>query len=130
MIFLFCFALIKINYRFDQPQNEYQYYISSGLFFAITTVIEGSAMAIIAKTIPPALNSGYWNSGLFGGCAELLGRGIGNISFTIYTKFNGLKTQPFLTYIVTSVTIFVCLIILSLQLKRFVKHIEIEIVKS
>lgn len=86
-------------------------------------------MAIIAKTIPPKMNLGYWNSGLFGGCADLFGRAMGNISFTIYSKFNGVISQPFFTYIVDSVVILLTIVAILFRYKRYCHHIEIEISK-
>lgn len=129
LIALFCGSLVKINYHYADPQNQFQYYTGGVLFYSATLICEGSLMAIIAKTIPPALNLGYWNAGLLGGCAELLGRTFGNVSFTVYSLFDSKYTNramPFFAYVVNSPIIGLMLISAVVMYPRLTKHMEIE----
>lgn len=128
MICLLAFCLLKINYNYSTPQNQVHYLIASALFFSTTSVIESSLMAIIVKTIPEHLNAGYWNSGLLGGCAEMLGRMFGNVSFTIYSLFQGAHYVPFYVYIVDSPFILALVVLIFVFYRRLQKHTEIEVV--
>lgn len=131
LIALYCGCLVKINYHYADPQNQYQYYTGSVLFFSATIITEGSLMAIIAKTIPPVLNLGYWNAGLLGSCAELLGRTIGNVAFTVYSVFDPVytnKAMPFFAYVINSPIIALMIITTVVLYPRLTKHMEIKIV--
>lgn len=124
-------SIVKINYNYGDDQNQYQYYTGSALFYSSTTVVEASAMAIIAKTIPPYLALGYWNAGMLGGSAELLGRTLGNVSFTIYSMFDSTlknRVEPFFAYVVDSVTIGLMLASSIVLYSKLSKHLEIQIV--
>lgn len=122
---------IKINYYYADPMNQYQYYAGSALFYGSTTIVEASAMAIIAKTLPPRFALGYWNAGMLGGCAELLGRTCGNVAFTIYSLLDQTfknRAQPFLTYTTDGVCIGIMLAVTIIFQKKLHKHMEIQIV--
>lgn len=124
-------SVVKINYNYAEPQNQYQYYTGSALFYASTTVVEASSMAIIAKTIPPFLALGYWNAGLLGGCAELLGRTLGNVSFTIYSMFDSVhknRAEPFFAFVIDSIVIGVMLASSIVLYSKLSKHLEIQII--
>lgn len=128
LITLFIACMIKINYLFDVPQNQYQYYAGSVLLYSATMITESSSMAIIAKTISPELNLGYWNAGLLGGCAELLGRTFGNVAFTVYCLFSGGKAaEPFYVYVVNAIITAIILVVVIVFRKKLSRHIEIEI---
>lgn len=80
-------CILKINYRFDQPQNVYHYCIASSILFCGTLVGEAAAIAILAKVISPSLKMGFLNAGLLAGTADTLGRTIGNSSMTLFSSF-------------------------------------------
>lgn len=127
VLLIACF--IKINYFYADPQNQYQYYAGSVLFYSSTLVLETGAISIIAKTIPPVLSLGYWNAGLLGGCGELLGRTFGGVSFTIYSMFDSVmknRAEPFFAYVVNAVVTGILLSVTILIYPRLSKHMEIE----
>lgn len=80
-------CVLKINYRFDQPQNVYHYCIASSILFCGTLVGEAAAIAILAKVISPSLKMGFLNAGLLAGTADTLGQTIGNSSMTLFSSF-------------------------------------------
>ena len=59
----------KINFQFDKPMPEAQYYIFSGILFMASLVGESAAISILAKVISPSLKLGFLNAGLLSGTA-------------------------------------------------------------
>jgi hypothetical protein len=123
-------CIVKINYHYADPENQYQYLTGSALLFASTMVVETAALACAAKTLPPFFKFSYWNVGLLAAIADSMGRIIGDVSFTAYSYFDSYylrRAQPFYTYVVNSVVLTLLLMATIRVYPRLERHIEMKI---
>lgn len=124
-------SLVKINYYYNVPMSEYQYYAGSVVFYAATLIAETAIVPMAVKTIPPKMATSFWHAGMIINTADTCGRLLGNVWFTIYAQFDkrtdGRMVEPFYAYIVNSAIIAILLVITSVVHKRMKQHMEIEI---
>ena len=126
---MICGSLLKINYLFDYPMPIVQYYEGSIIFYSGTLMAEASAIAILAKVISPKLKISFWNAGLLSGCADTLGRALGNATFTIFSAISGKNSVPFYVYIIASAVIVLLMILTIFFYPQLEKHTVIRVVK-
>ena len=84
-------TVLKINFEFDKPMSQGQYYVGSCILFIGSLLTEASTVAILAKVISPTLKMGFINAGLLSGTADTLGRALGNSSYTLFASFGTLS---------------------------------------
>lgn len=95
-------TLLKINYKYNIPMPQAQFYIGSAFIFIASILSEGAAIAILVKVISPNLKKGFLNAGLLAGLGDTLGRTLGNASFTIFSRIDTLAAYPGIWYIVAT----------------------------
>lgn len=84
LVFMFAACMIKINYEYAEPQNQYQYYAGSVLLFMSSLVAAAGAGEILYKVVPPHFGLKYWNAGMICGTAELFGK-VGQPGLLLFT---------------------------------------------
>ena len=128
LVSLFASALIKINYQYDKPMNEVQYYFGSILYFASFLVAESASGAIIAKTATPRFKTNFFNSGMLAGSADTIGRAIGSGLFTLYSLVHGKATVPFYQYTINGGMILCMIIATAATWKYLLKYSFVRMV--
>ena len=140
-------TLLKINYQYDKPMPEVQYYLGSCILFIGSLLAEAATVAILAKVISPTLKRGFLNAGLLSGTADTLGRSLGNSSFTLFTIFGtvdnaseiappgeewdyGIRAYSFYWYITATAMLVMCLITTILFLPKLQKYTIITIERN
>lgn len=126
-------SLIKLNYQYSTPENIYQYFAGSVIFYSATLIAETAIVPTAIKAVTPKINGSFWNQFQFLKLADNLGRMTGNIWFTIYAQFDktaGKKAQPFYAYILNSSVLVLMIITVIIVNKKFEKHMEIAVVKG
>ena len=137
-------TLLKINYEFDKPMPEVQYYAGSCVLFIGSLLTEAATVAILAKVISPTLKRGFLNAGLLSGTADTLGRSLGNSSFTLFTLFGteenaknlgadfdyGIRAYSYYWYITATCMLVMCLVTTILFLPKLQKYTIITIERN
>lgn len=125
LVLLLCACIVKINYHFDEPQSEYQYYTGSVLLFFSSMIANAGAGEILYRVVPPSFALRYWNAGMIAGTAELAGKTIGFIAFFFYAYVNRdsrNRAEPFFAYIVNSVVVLLLVLYTCASFKKLQKH--------
>lgn len=120
-------ALIKLNYKYDQPQPMYQYYVGSIVFFIGTLVFEASCIALLGKVISPRLKMSFWNAGLLAGCTDTAGRALGNGTYTIIAQYISKASVTFYAYIIDLIIVVPILVISIIFIRRMVKIVVMKV---
>lgn len=126
-------SLIKLNYKYSEKMNIYQYFTGSVIFYAATLIAETAIVPTAIKAATPNIIARFWNAFQFLKLSDNLGRMTGNISFTVYSQFDrtaGKKAEPFYAYILDSSVLLLMIITVAVVNKRFEKHMEIAVVKE
>ena len=123
-------TLLKINFEYDKPMPQAQYYIGSAIVFIGSLLAEAAAIAIMAKVISPSLKKGFLNAGLLSGTGDTLGKTLGNASFTIFSRIDTLAAFPFIWYIVATSSLVICLILTLVYFKSLRKYSIIKIISA
>ena len=123
-------TLIKINYEYDQPMPQAQYYIGSAIVFIGSLLAEAASIAIMAKVISPNLKKGFLNAGLLSGTGDTVGRTLGNVSFTIFSSIDTLAAYPGIWYIVATGLLVFCLLLTLIFFKSLQKYSVIKIISD
>ncbi len=132
---------MKINFEFDKPMPQGQYYVGSCILFMGSLLTEASTVAILAKVISPTLKMGFLNAGLLSGTADTLGRALGNSSFTLFAAFGnesnateidpdfdyGIRAYSFYWYITATALLIISLITTIIFLPKLQKYTIITI---
>jgi MFS family permease len=117
----------KINYQFDEPMPQGQYYLFSGILFMASLIGESAAISILAKVISPSLKLGFLNAGLLSGTADTIGRALGNSSMTLFSGISGRAATPFYMYITYTILILFTFILNILFYKKIQKYSVITV---
>ena len=135
---------MKINFEFDKPMPQGQYYAGSCILFIGSLLTEAATVAILAKVISPTLKRGFLNAGLLSGTADTLGRSLGNSSFTLFASLGteanasetgvdfdyGIRAYSFYWYITATAMLVMCLITTFIFLPKLQKHTIITIERN
>jgi hypothetical protein len=62
-------------------------------YVVLAVVLEGTAMSMCSKVMPPKLAKGIWNAGLISTEAGTLGRLTGNFLLSLVSDITGERTQ-------------------------------------
>lgn len=95
-------SIIKINFTLSVPQNEGQYYFGTTMSLGTIQIIEMAAMSVLARAIPPRLRQGSRNAGMFMASSSTLGRTIGSLLFTLYSR-KDLMLHAFISCMVAAI---------------------------
>ena len=134
-------TVMKINFEFDKPMPQGQYYVGSCILFIGSLMTEASTVAILAKVISPSLKMGFFNAGLLSGTGDTLGRALGNSSFTLFASFGskssatetgegfdyGIRAYSFYWYITATALLIISLITTIIFLPKLQKYTVITI---
>ena len=137
-------TVTKINFEYDKPMPQAQYYIGSCILFIGSLLTEASTVAILTKVISPTLKMGFLNAGLLSGTGDTLGRSLGNSSFTLFASigsedsasvidndFNyGIRAYSFYWYITCTVLLIISLITTLIFLPKLQKYTIITIERN
>jgi len=93
-IFYFVTLILKINFSYDEPMNEYYYMTGSTLFFLATVTSESITVSILSKVISKKKAVGFCNAGLMSGLADTFGRAVGSSLNTAWAKISSIKAVP------------------------------------
>lgn len=104
-----------------------QFYIGSALLFIGSLLTESAAIAILAKVIHPKMKKGFLNAGLLSGIGDTIGRALGNISFTIFSRIDTTAAYPGIWYIVATCLIALCILLNLIFIKILQKFTIIKI---
>lgn len=120
-------TILKINFRYNKPMPQAQFYLGSAIVFIGSLLSEAAAISILAKVISPNLKKGFINAGLLSGTGDTLGKAIGNASFTVFSKIDGLAAYPGIWYIVASGLIGFCLLLCLISFRSLQKFSVIAV---
>lgn len=120
-------CLIKLNYNFDQPMQEFKFYFGSALYFVSSLVAEAGASSVIPKVASPRYSASFFNAGMFAGTADTLGRASGNALYTLYNSFSGRSAIPYYQYIVNSIIIGIMIIVVAATWRYLLRYSKVKI---
>lgn len=123
-------TVLKINYQYDKPMPQAQYYIGSAIVFIGSLLSEAAAIAIMAKVISPNLKKSFLNAGLLAGTSDTMGRALGNACFTIFSKIDTLAAFAFIWYIICTLLLLVIIIITIIFFESLQKYSVIKIISK
>ena len=126
IIYIFACAA-KINYGFDKPMPQAQYFIASAVLFMASLIGEAAAISILAKVISPSLKLGFLNAGLLAGTADTVGRALGNSSMTLFASISGRDATCFYMYISFLVLLLITFVFNMIFYKKIKKYSIITI---
>lgn len=124
--FIIVASIIKINFTINEPQNQEQYYAGTILCLAANQIIEMAALSVLAQAIPPRLRQGARNAGMFMASASTLGRTIGSLLFTAYSRHD-LAKHAFISEVVAAVWTLVFFIATVRFRKQLHPHNELNV---
>ena len=123
-------CLLKINYHYDQPMGDVQFYYGTAVVIIGTLMLEVGTVATLGLVISPNFKMGYVNAGLIFTCVGVLADLLGSLLPLIYTQIDGQAAVPFYMYIVGAVILSVSMVLVLYNYHKIQKYKTIKVINE